>query len=67
MAVMTLPDWRAENNKTQTDVAEKIGVSTRAISHIEKGGNTDFENLRKIYELTDGQVTPNMIILGKPA
>ena len=67
MAVLSLKEWREQNDKTQGDVAGVLGVAPRTISHIEGGGNTTFANLKAIYDLTDGQVTPNMIVLGKPA
>lgn len=65
MAVKTLPQWRADNNLTQSQFGEQVGITTRTISHIENGGNTTWENLRAIYDATDGEVTPNMIVLGK--
>lgn len=66
MAVMSLIEWMEANGVTQMQFAERTGISQRTISHIKHGGNTDFENLRKIHEVTDGAVTPNMIILGVP-
>lgn len=59
-----LRKWRLDNGITQTQLAEDMGITQRTVSHIESGGNTDFDNLRAVFEITKGKVTPNMMVLG---
>lgn len=62
---MTLTDWRTQNNKMSMAVlAERLNVSQPTISRIEAGKQwPDRDLLQKIFDLTDGQVTPNDFVL----
>lgn len=64
---MPLSDWLKANNKTREWLGEQLGVSQTNASRIVAGKDTRFSNLARIYELTNGEVTPNWMILGKAA
>jgi hypothetical protein len=65
VAGMSLPDWLKANNKTLDWLAEQLQISQTGASRIARGKDTRYVNLRRIYEVTDGAVTPNWMILGK--
>lgn len=67
MAGMTIKDWLKENGKTQEWLAGQLGMSQTGVVRIVAGKTTNYENLRKIHELTNGAVTPNWMVLGAAA
>lgn len=67
VAAQSLPEWLKANGKTQEWLAGRMGLSQTGVSRIIAGKDTKFDNLRRVYEVTDGAVTPNMIVLGKAA
>lgn len=67
MAGMNLKEWLTKESMTQAEFAAKAKMKQRTVSHIINGGTTSNENHTKIYEATDGEVTPNWTILGKAA
>ncbi len=59
-----IADARKKCSFTQEQLAEKIGISTQAVSKWENGHNLpDIENLMQIAELTN---TPYSVLLGEP-
>lgn len=62
---MPLVDWLKRNGKTQDWLGEQLGMSQSGVGRIVNGRDTRFATLRRIYELTDGAVTPNWMVLGK--
>lgn len=67
MAGKTLATWLEDNNKTQAWLGEQLAMSQTGVSNVVRGKDTRFDTLRSIYKITDGEVTPNWMILGKAA
>lgn len=67
MAGMNLGDWLRAKPMTQPAFAKLSGVSQTTISRVVNGGDTTNETMRKIYDATDGEVTPNWLVLNKPS
>lgn len=56
---MKLLDWRKAQNITQTEAAEKIGVTPVSFGRYEGGRVPEPQTLQKIIEVTGGAVTAN--------
>ena len=60
----SIAEARKKSSLTQEQLAEKLGVTTQAVSKWENGHNLpDIENLMQIAELTN---TPYAVLLGEP-
>lgn len=67
MAGSNLKDWLKANDVTQEQFEATSGVPQSTISRICKGGDSTDDTKRRIYEATNGEVTPNWLVLGKAA
>lgn len=67
LAGMNLKDWLAANKLTQEQFEQKSGIPQSTISRICQGGDSTDDTKRKIYETTNGEVTPNWLVLNKAA
>ena len=57
---MKLDEWRKARKFTQEQLAEMIGVASRvSVARYESGRVPDQDVLRKIIEITSGEVTAN--------
>jgi transcriptional regulator with XRE-family HTH domain len=59
----TLKDYRSEHGLTLFEMAEKVGVSEVSMSRYERGRVPRPAILRKIAEVTGGEVGPNSFFL----
>lgn len=65
---MRFQDWLKDSVFTQTEVAEKLGITQSAVSHLAKGRkNPSLELMLKIQKVTKGKVRPNDWPLAKLA
>lgn len=57
---MNLTEYRKKEKKTQTQIAEELGVSQSNIASWENGTRTPTrENMQRIIAYTNGEVQPN--------
>jgi transcriptional regulator with XRE-family HTH domain len=56
---MKLRDYRVQNNLTQSQLGNLIGISAVAICRYENGVKPKPDVMSKIVEITQGAVTPN--------
>ena len=56
---MTLIEFRQENNLTQQNVADVIGVGVTAVSQYERGRVPKVSVMSRIIAFTGGDVMPN--------
>jgi transcriptional regulator with XRE-family HTH domain len=57
---MTFDEWVRVNRLYERDVAKRLGVNPSHISRLRRGErNPTVETQRRIFEITDGQVTGN--------
>ena len=54
-----LKDWRLQHGLTQTALGNQIGVTKAAVSRYENGIAPSWAVQVKIFEFTQGAVTPN--------
>lgn len=66
MPSMTLDRYLSEQKLTQHAFAKRIGVTQSRVSRILSGGTVPGRLLQRIYEATDGAVTPNDFISVEP-
>jgi transcriptional regulator with XRE-family HTH domain len=67
LAGSNLKDWLKANGLTQEDFEKKSGLPQSTISRVCRGGDSTDDTKRKIYETTNGEVTPNWLVLNKAA
>ena len=60
---MPLAEWIREMGYTQRLVARRLGVSPSTLSRLLKGERSASASLmRRVFELTEGQVTPTDLV-----
>lgn len=60
---MDLRSWRKAKGLTLEDLADPLGCSKSQLARIEKGETeTTRATMRKIFEFTEGAVTPNDLV-----
>lgn len=65
IAAMTLEQYLSEHKLTQQEFAEQIGITQSRVSRILSGSRGMPDRLlQRIYEVTNGDVTPNDLIIG---
>ena len=60
---MPLAEWIRGKGRTQRAVARQLGVSPSTLSRLLKGERSPSASLmRRVFELTEGQVTPSDLV-----
>lgn len=60
---MKLKEWLELKKLTQDQFSAQSGIPQTTISRLCRGQPTSSEMMRTIFEATDGEVTPNDLVL----
>jgi transcriptional regulator with XRE-family HTH domain len=61
--VQMLAEWMEENQVSDRDLAERLGVDYTSVGRIRRGVyRPSWDVLEKLFEVTGGKVTPNSFL-----